>query len=77
MTLGIIGALGAAEHFVKAIAEGADRVAVANGAMQAADCIAAGMCVSNHSSVDVTIQKLLLCVDFGSAGWRPKTRSLL
>ena len=43
--------------FVKALALGADAVAVSNSAMQAVGCIAARMCNSNNCPVGVATQK--------------------
>lgn len=57
VTLIITGGLRVAEDFVKAIALGADAVAVSNSAMQAVGCIAARMCNSNNCPVGVATQK--------------------
>ena len=57
VTLIITGGLRVAEDFVKALALGADAVAVANSAMQAVGCIAARMCNSNNCPVGVATQK--------------------
>ena len=57
VTLVITGGLRVAEDFVKAIALGADAVAVSNSAMQAVGCIAARMCNSNNCPVGVATQK--------------------
>jgi glutamate synthase domain-containing protein 2/CDGSH-type Zn-finger protein len=57
VTLVITGGLRVAEDFVKAIAMGADAVAVSNSAMQAVGCIAARMCNSNNCPVGVATQK--------------------
>ena len=46
-----------ANTFVKAMALGADAVAVSNSAMQAVGCIAARMCNSNNCPVGVATQK--------------------
>lgn len=57
VTLVITGGLRMAEDFVKAMALGADAVAVSNSAMQAVGCIAARMCNSNNCPVGVATQK--------------------
>ena len=57
VTLVITGGLRVAENFVKALALGADAVAVSNSAMQAVGCIAARMCNSNNCPVGVATQK--------------------
>jgi len=57
VTLVITGGLRVAEDFVKAMALGADAVAISNSAMQAVGCIAARMCNSNNCPVGVATQK--------------------
>jgi glutamate synthase domain-containing protein 2 len=57
VTLIITGGLRVAEDFVKAMALGADAVAVSNSAMQAVGCIAARMCHTNNCPVGVATQK--------------------
>ncbi|MGR3637645.1 MAG: FMN-binding glutamate synthase family protein [Shimia sp.] len=57
VSLVITGGLRVAEDFVKAMAIGADAVAVSNSAMQAVGCIAARMCNSNNCPVGVATQK--------------------
>jgi methylamine---glutamate N-methyltransferase subunit C len=57
VTLIITGGLRVAEDFVKAMALGADAVALSNSAMQAVGCIAARMCNSNNCSVGIATQK--------------------
>ncbi len=57
VSLVITGGLRVAEDFVKALALGADAVAVSNSAMQAVGCIAARMCNSNNCPVGVATQK--------------------
>ncbi|MFT7311253.1 MAG: glutamate synthase domain-containing protein 2/CDGSH-type Zn-finger protein [Paracoccaceae bacterium] len=57
VTLVITGGLRVAEDFVKAMALGADAVAVSNSAMQAVGCIAARMCNTNNCPVGVATQK--------------------
>ncbi|MDP5361655.1 MAG: FMN-binding glutamate synthase family protein, partial [Paracoccaceae bacterium] len=57
VTLVITGGLRMPEDFVKAMALGADAVAVSNSAMQAVGCIAARMCNSNNCPVGVATQK--------------------
>ena len=53
----ITGGLRVAEDFAKAMALGADAIAVSNAAMQAVGCIAARMCNSNNCPVGVATQK--------------------
>ncbi len=57
ITLVITGGLRVAEDFVKAMALGADAIAVSNSAMQAVGCIAARMCNSNNCPAGVATQK--------------------
>ena len=57
VSLVITGGLRVAEDFCKAIALGADAVAVSNSAMQAVGCIAARMCNSNNCPVGIATQK--------------------
>lgn len=57
VTLVITGGLRVAEDFAKAMALGADAVAVSNSAIQAVGCIAARMCNSNNCPVGVATQK--------------------
>ena len=57
VTLVITGGLRVAEDFVKAMALGADAVAVSNSAMQAEGCIAARMCNSNNCPTGIATQK--------------------
>jgi glutamate synthase domain-containing protein 2 len=57
VTLIIAGGLRVAEDFVKAMALGADAVALSNSAMQAVGCIAARMCDSNNCPVGIATQK--------------------
>lgn len=57
VTLVITGGLRMPEDFAKAMALGADAVAVSNSAMQAVGCIAARMCNSNNCPVGVATQK--------------------
>lgn len=57
VSLVITGGLRVAEDFAKAMALGADAVAVSNAAMQAVGCIAARMCNSNNCPVGVATQK--------------------
>ncbi|MGH1477418.1 MAG: glutamate synthase-related protein [Geminicoccales bacterium] len=57
ITLVITGGLRVAEDFAKAMALGADVIAVSNSAMQAVGCIAARMCNSNNCPVGVATQK--------------------
>ncbi len=57
VTLVITGGLRMPEDFVKAMALGADAIAVSNSAMQAVGCIAARMCNSNNCPVGIATQK--------------------
>ena len=57
VTLVITGGLRVVEDFVKAMALGADAVALSNSAMQAVGCIAARMCNSNYCPVGVATQE--------------------
>ncbi|MBL4768194.1 MAG: CDGSH iron-sulfur domain-containing protein [Rhodobacteraceae bacterium] len=57
VTLIITGGLRMAEDFAKAMALGADAIALSNSAMQAVGCIAARMCNSNNCPVGVATQK--------------------
>ena len=57
VTLIITGGLRVPEDFVKAMALGADAVALSNSAMQAVGCIAARMCDSNNCPVGIATQK--------------------
>lgn len=56
VSLVITGGLRVAEDFCKAIALGADAVALSNSAMQAVGCIAARMCNSNNCPVGIATQ---------------------
>ncbi len=57
VTLIITGGLRVAEDFAKAMALGADAIALSNSAMQAVGCIAARMCNSNNCPVGIATQK--------------------
>ncbi|MBX2805937.1 MAG: CDGSH iron-sulfur domain-containing protein [Hyphomicrobiales bacterium] len=57
VTLVITGGLRMPEDFCKALALGADAVAVSNSAMQAVGCIATRMCETNNCPVGVATQK--------------------
>jgi glutamate synthase domain-containing protein 2 len=57
VTLVITGGLRVAEDFVKAMALGADAIAVSNSAMQAVGCVAARMCNSNNCPAGIATQK--------------------
>jgi len=57
VTLVITGGLRVAEDFAKALALGADAIAVSNSAMQAVGCIAARMCNSNNCPAGIATQK--------------------
>ena len=56
VTLVITGGLRMPEDFSKAMALGADAIAVSNSAMQAVGCIAARMCNSNNCPVGIATQ---------------------
>jgi len=60
VTLVITGGLRVAEDFVKAMALGADAIAVSNSAMQAVGCVAARMCNSNNCPAGIATQKPVL-----------------
>ena len=74
VSLVITGGLRMAEGFVKAMALGAEAIAVSHSAMQAVGCIAARMCNSNKCPVGVATQKpelrLRLDVQVGRASCR-------
>ncbi len=57
VTLIITGGLRVAEDFVKAMALGADGIALANSAIQAIGCVAARMCNTNNCPAGVATQK--------------------
>lgn len=57
VTLVITGGLRMPEDFVKALALGADAVAIANSAIQAVGCVAARMCNTNNCPAGVATQK--------------------
>lgn len=57
VTLIITGGLRMAPDFIKAMALGADGIAVANSAMQAIGCVAARMCNSNNCPAGIATQK--------------------
>ena len=57
VTLVITGGLRVAEDFAKAMALGADAIALSDSAMQAVGCIAARMCNSNNCPVGIATQK--------------------
>ena len=60
VTLIITGGLRTPVDFVKALALGADGVAVSNSAMQAIGCVAARMCNTNNCPAGIATQKLEL-----------------
>ena len=70
VTLIITGGLRVPEDFAKALAMGADGVAVSNSALQAVGCIAARMCNTNNCPTGIATQKpelrALLDVDAGA-----------
>ena len=57
VTLIITGGLRVPIDFVKALALGADGIAISNSAMQAIGCVAARMCNSNNCPVGIATQK--------------------
>jgi len=57
ITLIITGGLRTAPDFIKAMALGADGVALANSAMQAVGCIGARMCNTNNCPAGIATQK--------------------
>ena len=57
MTLIITGGLRVPVDFVKALALGADGIAVSNSAMQSIGCVAARMCNSNNCPAGIATQK--------------------
>ena len=57
VTLIVTGGLRTAPDFVKALALGADGIAVSNSAMQAIGCIAMRACSSNNCPVGIATQK--------------------
>jgi len=57
VTLIITGGLRVPEDFAKAIAMGADGVAVSNSALQAIGCVAARMCNTNNCPAGIATQK--------------------
>jgi len=57
VSLVITGGLRVAEDFIKAMAMGADAIAVSNSALQAVGCVAARMCNTNNCPVGIATQK--------------------
>ncbi|GHB32904.1 glutamate synthase [Pseudovibrio japonicus] len=57
VTLVITGGLRVAEDFVKAMALGADAIAISNSAIQAVGCVAARMCHTDNCPTGITTQK--------------------
>ncbi|MBM1218972.1 CDGSH iron-sulfur domain-containing protein [Ponticoccus sp. SC2-23] len=57
VTLIATGGLRVAEDFVKAMALGADAIAVSNSAIQAVGCVAARMCNTNNCPAGIATQK--------------------
>jgi len=70
VTLIITGGMRVPEDFIKAMALGADGVALANSAIQAVGCIGARMCNTNNCPAGIATQKpelrALLDVDIGA-----------
>jgi glutamate synthase domain-containing protein 2 len=75
VTLIITGGLRVPIDFVKAMALGADGVAISNSAMQAVGCVAARMCNSNNCPAGIATQKpeLRARLDVDAAGQRLAT----
>lgn len=57
VTLVVTGGLRVAEDFAKAMALGADAIAVSNSAIQAVGCVAARMCHTNNCPAGIATQK--------------------
>ena len=57
MTLIVTGGLRVPPDFVKALALGADGIALANSAMQAIGCVAARICNTNNCPAGIATQK--------------------
>jgi len=57
VTLIITGGLRMPEDFIKALAMGADGIAVANSAIQSVGCVAARICNTNNCPTGVATQK--------------------
>ena len=72
VTLIITGGLRVPEDFAKALAMGADGVAVSNSALQAVGCIAARMCNTNNCPAGIATQKpeLRALLDIDAAATR-------
>ncbi len=72
ITLIITGGLRLPEDFVKALAMGADGIAIANSALQAIGCIAARMCNTNNCPAGIATQKpeLRKKIDIGESAQR-------
>ncbi len=60
VTLIITGGLRMPEDFIKAMAMGADGIALSNSALQAIGCVAARMCNTNNCPAGIATQKLEL-----------------
>jgi len=75
VTLIITGGLRVPEDFAKAMAMGADGVAVSNSALQAVGCIAARMCNTNNCPAGIATQKpeLRALLDIDAAATRLAT----
>ena len=61
VTLIVTGGLRMPEDFIKAMALGADGIALANSAIQAVGCVAARMCHTNNCPAGIATQKPELC----------------
>jgi glutamate synthase domain-containing protein 2 len=57
VTLIITGGLHVPDDFIKAMALGADGIAVSNSALQSIGCVAARMCNTNNCPVGIATQK--------------------
>ncbi len=68
VTLIITGGLRVAEDFTKALALGADGVAISNSALQAIGCVAARMCHTNNCPAGIATQKPELTAKLDVAG---------
>jgi len=75
VTLIITGGLRVAEDFAKAMALGADGIAISNSALQAVGCVAARMCNTNNCPAGIATQKpeLRALLDVDAAATRLAT----
>ena len=77
VTLVITGGLRVAEDFTKAMALGADAIAVSNSAIQAVGCVAARMCNTNNCPAGIATQKPETAQTSGCSAKRRTTRPVL